>query len=86
LPPLLFALAPTTPVLGGSAGSHVHEAADEPCSNPSPRVPRPEMQEVYWLDLDQAWADENDPVVRRRRHTLVRGEPVEVYGAGSSGA
>jgi hypothetical protein len=53
LPPLLFALAPTTPVLGGSAGSHVHEAADEPCSNPSPRVPRPEMQEVIDCDLDR---------------------------------
>jgi hypothetical protein len=46
--------------------------------------------EVYrvaiWKTL-AARGDENCGVVRRRRNTLVRVvEPVEVYGAGSSGA
>ena len=33
-----------------------------------------------------ALADENWGVVRRRRHTLVRASPMQVYGAGVSGA
>src|SRR5215204_2758077 len=36
--------------------------------------------------LIAALADENGGAARRRRHTLVRASPMEVYGAGSSGA
>ena len=37
-------------------------------------------------DFVAAVGDENRGVVRQSRNTLVRVEPVEVYGAGSSGA
>jgi hypothetical protein len=85
LAPLAFALS--GPVLGGAAVSHACDSADDPPESRHHEFENPRVHEVCGPAILIATRDdENLSGSGDAVFTLVRGQPVEVSGAGSSGS